>query len=92
MKLEKLCKAILALSESEIEQGMAEAQHQCSFLHPLKGETQFRVNTKGKNNLLVLQKLRELRAQMREGSTEAIDAKYRDWVRALNAQKPRGGK
>lgn len=60
--LHTICKKVIAITDAEFDAAEAEARQQAGYVHPLKMATASRVTEAGKHNLLVIAKLRELRA------------------------------
>lgn len=57
----KVLKLAIKLPDDAIKETEQLAKDQANYTHPLKLATQGKINLKGKNNLFILQKLRELR-------------------------------
>lgn len=53
-KVNKVCKAILALSDKDIEDALTESNAQADYCHPLKCEKQQRLNALGDYNITVI--------------------------------------
>lgn len=64
--LEGLLKDLNEVTEEELARPEEIATRQLNYISPLKQATQARRNRIGKNNLLVLKKVRELQEQMRQ--------------------------
>lgn len=56
-KVNKVCKAILALSDKDLEDALTESKAQADYIHPLKCEKQTRLNALGDYNIIVIRAL-----------------------------------
>lgn len=60
-KVNRLCKAIAALTDDDIIEVEKIAREQVAYSHPLKMATARKINSTGKHNLSVLEDLRKIR-------------------------------
>lgn len=65
-----VCKRIMALSDSQIDEAEEAIERQASYSHPLRRGTAKRVRTAGGNNLHVIELLRTIRAVMYDAERE----------------------
>jgi len=69
-KVAKVCTRVTDLTWGEINDAVHTAEQQANYVHPLKMKTAGDAQRRGKHNLNVLQKLKELKAALEEGADD----------------------
>lgn len=65
--INSLCKKVLKLTTADFESAINECNKQAEYVSPLKMARQGRTNKAGNNNLMIIQKIKELKEQIEKG-------------------------
>lgn len=65
-KINKICKAVLKITDEEIQIAKEQIEKQLTYMHPLKNARAGKINKIGSNNFEILQKFKEFRQTIKD--------------------------